>query len=57
VTGMQLVKAADLKPNPKNWRKHPAKQSEALKGILSEVGIAGALIAYKSARNGGALHG
>jgi hypothetical protein len=33
----------------------PAAQAEALKGVLSEVGIAGALLAYRSERQGGAL--
>ena len=52
---MQYLKPAELRPNPRNWRKHPKAQSDALAGILAEVGIAGALLAYKSERNGGAL--
>lgn len=55
VQGLQYLKPAELRPNPRNWRKHPERQSATLKGILSEVGIAGALLAYKSERNGGAL--
>lgn len=39
------VPAADLKANPRNWRKHPAAQSQALQGILNEVGYADALLA------------
>lgn len=38
------VKAADLKPNPKNWRSHPQRQRDALLGILAEVGYADALL-------------
>src|ERR1700736_3129931 len=38
------VRAADLVPNPKNWRRHPKAQSEALRGLLSEIGYAGARI-------------
>ena len=27
-----------LLPNPKNWRKHPDNQAEAMSGILDEIG-------------------
>lgn len=36
------VKASELHPNPKNWRTHPKEQMDALRGILAEVGFAGA---------------
>ena len=39
------VKASDLIPNPKNWRKHPKRQADALRGLLAEVGYADALLA------------
>ncbi len=39
------VKAKDLVPHDKNWRKHPQKQQQYLKGILKEVGYADALLA------------
>ena len=42
---LRQVRAADLRPNPKNWRKHPAEQQEALRGVLAEIGYADALIA------------
>jgi len=32
------MKVSDLKANPKNWRKHPTAQQNALAGILDEVG-------------------
>jgi ParB-like chromosome segregation protein Spo0J len=38
------VKASSLFANPSNWREHPAKQCEALKGILEDVGFAGAIL-------------
>jgi len=38
------VKAADLLPHPRNWRIHPQPQLDALRGILSEVGWADALL-------------
>jgi DNA modification methylase len=42
---LRRVPAADLAPNPRNWRTHPERQREALRGILEEVGYAGALLA------------
>ena len=42
---MRRVRAAELKPNPKNWRAHPRAQQEVIKGLLAEVGYADALIA------------
>jgi hypothetical protein len=42
---LRRVRAADLVPNPKNWRMHPQRQQDALRGVLAEVGYADALIA------------
>src|SRR5258708_5646941 len=39
------VKASELTPNEKNWRRHGKAQSAALKGLLAEIGYANALIA------------
>ena len=39
------VPASDLRPNAKNWRTHGDEQRAALAGVLSEIGIAGAVIA------------
>jgi len=41
---LRRVKASELLPNPKNWRTHPVAQQDALKGILAEVGFAGAVL-------------
>jgi len=46
---LRRVKAAELIPNPKNWRTHPARQQDALRGILAEVGYADALLARETA--------
>jgi len=48
VKELRRVKASELMPNPKNWRTHPTQQADALKGILAEVGIAGALLARET---------
>lgn len=42
---LRRVKSSELIPNPKNWRTHPIAQQDALKGILAEVGFAGAVLA------------
>lgn len=42
---LRRVPARDLRPNPRNWRLHPARQQEALRGILAEIGYADALLA------------
>lgn len=42
---LRRVPASELRPNPKNWRTHPEAQANALRGLLSEVGIADAVLA------------
>lgn len=42
---LRRVKASELHPNPKNWRTHPKEQLDAIRGILAEVGFAGAELA------------
>ena len=45
VVELRRVRARDLLPNPKNWRRHPKVQANALRGLLNEIGIADALLA------------
>jgi DNA modification methylase len=45
VKELRLVKASELLPNPGNWRRHSKEQQAALKGLLSEIGYADALLA------------
>jgi DNA modification methylase len=42
---LRRVKASELIPNEKNWRRHGRAQSAALEGLLAEIGYADALIA------------
>jgi hypothetical protein len=42
---LRRVKARQLRPHPKNWRTHPAAQQDVLRGVLAEIGYAGALLA------------
>ncbi len=42
---LRRVAAKDLVPNPKNWRRHPKAQADALRGLLEEIGFADALLA------------
>jgi ParB-like chromosome segregation protein Spo0J len=46
---LRRVKASELAPNPLNWRTHPKEQADALRGLLAEVGIAGAVLAREQA--------
>lgn len=48
VVELRRVPAADLLPNPANWRRHPKAQRDALTGILEEVGYAGAVLARET---------
>ena len=45
IKAFKRISAKDLRPNPKNWRTHPVAQQDALRGVLAEVGYAGALLA------------
>jgi hypothetical protein len=49
------VPARDLFDHDGNPRRHPQAQRDALRGVLEQVGIAAALVAYRSERNGGKL--
>jgi hypothetical protein len=42
---LRRIAASELRPNPRNWRTHPAAQRDALRGVLAEVGYADALLA------------
>jgi hypothetical protein len=48
IKSLRRVRAGDLAPNPKNWRRHPERQHNALRGILSEVGFADAVLARET---------
>jgi len=45
VKELRRVPAAQLRPNPRNWRTHSEAQRNALQGVLADVGYAGALLA------------
>ena len=45
IKDFRRVKASQLRPHPKNWRTHPPAQHDALRGVLAEIGYAGALLA------------
>jgi DNA modification methylase len=47
VVELKRVRARDIVPNPKNWRRHPKIQADALRGLLNEIGIADVLLARK----------
>jgi hypothetical protein len=45
VKELRRVRAGDLKPNAKNWRRHPEGQKSVLRAILDDVGFVGAVLA------------
>ena len=50
IKSLRRVPAGKLRENPKNWRKHPDGQFNALRAIMEEVGFAGALLAYEEGK-------
>jgi hypothetical protein len=55
VQDFRRVPARELLDHDANPRRHPQAQRDALCGVLEQVGVAGALTAYHSQRNGGKL--
>ena len=49
------VDADELTANSGNFKQHPDSQKRAFRGVIDEIGRAGALVAYHSERNGGEL--
>ncbi len=45
---LRRVKASQLLPDPRNWRCHPPKQLDALKGSLAEIGWVDAVLARET---------
>ncbi len=45
---LRRIPASELQENPRNWRAHPSSQRAAMRGILDEIGYAGALIARET---------
>lgn len=44
---LRRVKASEIQANPQNWRLHTEQQTNAVRGILEDVGFASALICYE----------
>ena len=44
---LRRVPASQIQPHPENWRIHPQSQQTALQGVLEQVGIADAVLAYE----------
>ncbi len=47
ITGLEYHLPSEIADHPQQWRTHPGEQAAALKAVLNEVGIAGALLAYR----------
>lgn len=46
IVELKRVPASAIRPNPKNWRVHPEAQQNALRGVLADVGMVDAVLAY-----------
>ena len=44
VVELRMVRAGDLLPDPRNWRRHPQAQRDALRSMLGRVGNADGLM-------------
>ena len=53
VLELRYLKPGEIADHPLQWRLHPATQKAAVEGVLKEIGIAGVLLVYQSAANGG----
>jgi len=49
IKSLQRVAASELRPNPRNWRRHPKEQRSALRAVLAEIGFADALLVRECA--------
>src|SRR6185437_9908153 len=46
IRGLAMLPGARILPAPKNFRLHPPKQRAAMRGLLAEIGIAGAVLVW-----------
>ena len=53
VLELRYLKPGEIADHPHQWRLHPETQKAAVEGVLREIGIAGVLLVYQSAANGG----
>ncbi len=48
IIGLERIRASDLRPSPKNWRRHGDEQRAAMRGVLAEIGYADVLVVRKT---------
>lgn len=49
IVGLEYHPAGAIQPHAQNWRGHGPDQQRVMAGILEDIGIAGALLCYRSA--------
>lgn len=52
ILGLESMRASEIDRHPKNWRQHSEGQRAVLTEILGSIGIAGALVVYRSETTG-----
>lgn len=55
IVGLEYHKPRELLDHPKQWKQHPESQLVGIRAVLDQIGIADALLAWRSERAGGAL--
>ena len=55
ITGFERIDSSQIHDHPLNPRKHTNQQRAAMRGVLTEIGIADAVLVYHSERAGGNL--
>lgn len=48
IVELRRLKASELAPDPRNWRRHPEAQRQALRAVLDQVGFADAVLARET---------
>jgi len=52
ITALEYVRPSEVDDHPLNYRRHPTEQREILAQVLERIGIADALVAYRSEQTG-----
>jgi hypothetical protein len=55
VMGVAMIMPAQVHAHEDNWRTHPEEQKKAMEGVLKQIGMAGALLAYFSEKYNGEI--
>lgn len=52
ILGLEYVAPSDLRGHPMNWREHPTNQKSAILESLENIGVVGAVVAFRDSSSG-----